>query len=284
MPPLLLLAVALIAAGATSPLSNDVPNRTIALQFEDPDPHVTTIFTSRHMQLIALFEQQAVNASNYWAYCLRNSSAQMCDAVDSVVPIAAPNGTVLPADLLQALLAQPQWRPHVGWAFPAMQSKVRSFLHFGAPLMAYASPDDRAAQQQEEFEEWFNTTLDPWLNTLVAEFAPQLKVTLLGEPFQYYEGLWALYKERFQLNWTNTSDDASRFLLFKANAKRVEYLTSLKVNATLAANLNPFMHLTHNEFLRAVHDPLPGSAPLPLSHAAFLMWTVVPNFIDPFPP
>lgn len=37
--------------------------------------------------------------------------------------------------------------------------------------------------------------------------------------------------------------------------------TSLKVNATLEANLNPFMHLTHDEFLRAVHGQGPRGGP-----------------------
>ena len=168
--------------------------------------------------------------------------------------------------------------------FPRVQTWLRSFVRFGTPLINFTSAGDRSAEQAQRFQDWFAFgSYKDHLVALAAEYQPTVNITFRGGAFQTYEGLWATYKTRFGFRWGAASEDRTRYLLFKDNVKKLEYLAVVQPGADLQAMLNPYMHLTHPEFLMSTHAL--GDAALRPAHSTYLMWLVTPDMTDfAYPP
>eukprot|EP00906_Rhabdomonas_costata_P030186 RCo042632 len=262
----------------------DYPGRTVVVDYFPADPYAPTVYDLAHLQAIQLFESRLMAASQYSSFCLRlaNSTAGQCAPPQSVVSLAFGGSVNLSnssAPLLEALLA-PSWRPVVGPNFPAIQTKVRSFFRFGGPLTGFASAEQNDTAQNELFQLWFNTTLGPLIANLSAELRPVLQFAFRGGPFRIYETEWAAYLLRFNITIA-PGQQSLRFQLFKDNAKRVEYLASLRPGSIPESMFFPYMHFTNSEFFSMALNLPPGS----LNHPLYLFWNIRPDMSDfSYPP
>jgi hypothetical protein len=165
----------------------------------------------------------------------------------------------------------------VGANFPHVQNHIRSFFRFGGPLGNYTSTDDRVDAQNAEFDSWF-VGFSAYLYSLVNATSSMLNISFRGGPFKIYEQEWQFYKNEINLSFPDSNTDLMRYSLFKDNAKRIEYLSSLKPGSIPTAMFNPYMHLTNKEFFALVFA-LSVDEPKP-PYSTFLMWNIQPDMTD----